>query len=664
MKYELEIKVLSYWHAGSGLGKGADLDAIVARDSQGMPYLPGKSLKGIFREAAMTLAENELIQIDVDELFGLADKKGKIFFTDAVLNKDVKAYIISDETKTLGEGLYERFSSTSIKDGVADKHTLRSVELCGPVTLHAVSESDDDIFEFLQKCSSLIRGIGGHRSRGLGRCAVTVSKAVNSNDAKNVQERPAGHRTYYSVELLSNLVLTEDSATEGGHSGLDYIPGSAFLGAVISKHGGKFNPKIFLTGKLRFFDAYPAIAGKRSLPMPLLYYWHKLKGWKKEKPLKPEDDMAKQWRSGYFTSSGEVLEEVWLENRMKTAVDRETGKGKDTQLFGYESIPAGLKYIMCVEADSEDDAAMADRILHGKELRVGRSRTAEYGMVRIERLNNYKDEVNTGEVKEGRILFYLESDLALICEGMPKLLPVAADFGLSGGYKIDLSMTSIRCRQYSPWNSFFKSRMTERHVICRGSVIAFKKGESSPEADLNEIKKILSGGIGMHREEGMGQVRIHPEWLINKPVLNEAKHEGTVIEKKGEKPELVSFLEKRKVNRENIILTFNNAAVWAQKLKDTMQSRKKDNLKIPGRTQWSAIRELAAKHRENKEELSKQLTEYCCKTLRSRKWHEGGTSVYTEMEKLINGETDPKKAWITLYHAASAVRSSIGGTNA
>ena len=52
IKYEIEF--FSNWHCGSGLAAGADVDALVIKDQEGLPYIPGRTLKGLLREAGLS----------------------------------------------------------------------------------------------------------------------------------------------------------------------------------------------------------------------------------------------------------------------------------------------------------------------------------------------------------------------------------------------------------------------------------------------------------------------------------------------------------------------------------------------------------------------------------------------------------------------------------
>ena len=54
MEIPYNITFHSNWHCDSGLASGAHLDALVIKDKNGMPYIPGKTLKGIIKEAVYT----------------------------------------------------------------------------------------------------------------------------------------------------------------------------------------------------------------------------------------------------------------------------------------------------------------------------------------------------------------------------------------------------------------------------------------------------------------------------------------------------------------------------------------------------------------------------------------------------------------------------------
>jgi CRISPR/Cas system CSM-associated protein Csm3 (group 7 of RAMP superfamily) len=165
IKIEYTIKLYSYWHCGSGLGAGAETDMEVIKDKNGLPYIPGKTLKGLFSDAADLLSNDK---IQNSEIFGQVNENktttgGISFFSNAEIAEDVE--------KELVPYLYKNIASTAINDeGIASNGSLRVREVVIPLELKAYIIINDRNKEFVQKCGKLIRHMGSNRNRGLGRC--------------------------------------------------------------------------------------------------------------------------------------------------------------------------------------------------------------------------------------------------------------------------------------------------------------------------------------------------------------------------------------------------------------------------------------------------------------------------------------------------------------
>ncbi len=181
-----KIEFFSDWHTGSGLAAGADVDLLVIKDNMGFPYIPGKTLKGLIRDAARELCEAGVVaNADLEQLFGAKDAKdegrpsmpGLLYFTNAELTKNLK-----EKLKDKQGVLYRKVSSTAIaEDGQAREHTLRRIEVTVPLTLFARIDNirdgaDEDI---LTKSMSMIKRLGSWRNRGYGRCAFSVVAPEN-----------------------------------------------------------------------------------------------------------------------------------------------------------------------------------------------------------------------------------------------------------------------------------------------------------------------------------------------------------------------------------------------------------------------------------------------------------------------------------------------------
>ncbi len=175
------ITFLSDWHAGSGLSSGAEADAVVIKDKQNLPYLPGKTIKGLlkdvledFTEVQPTLLNAEFIKTN----FGKYDDKKKItdqgtlFFSNAELAENECQEI----TTEMSHFLYHNIASTSIgENGIANPGSLRTMEVCIPLTLvgyiDGVNKSDKEILEMGFR---YLRHLGSNRNRGLGRCKIQI----------------------------------------------------------------------------------------------------------------------------------------------------------------------------------------------------------------------------------------------------------------------------------------------------------------------------------------------------------------------------------------------------------------------------------------------------------------------------------------------------------
>ena len=216
-------------------------------------------------------------------------------------------------------------------------------------------------------------------------------------------------RHRYTCKLLSDVVITSVTATEGFHESLDYIPGAKFLGiaaGVLYDMHDQSALDLFHNGKVRFGNAYPLLNGETALPAPFSWYFEKGKS-----PVQPpvylyhylEDadfieisrsTQLKQSRKGYFTPSGKYWT-IDQDFALRSAYDSEKRRAKDKSMFGYFSLPQGSEWSFVIEDDTGYYAELIKSALIGKK-RIGRSRSAEYGLVEIsfEAMEEVSDNVN------------------------------------------------------------------------------------------------------------------------------------------------------------------------------------------------------------------------------------------------------------------------------
>lgn len=183
-RVKLTFTIVSYWHAGSGAGEGARLDAITAEKAYGLPYLPGKTVKGLLREAVLMVEEcGKLPAKTTEALFGTATTRydstaGQLEITDATLPDDFQNWARLNQEK--GPFLFHTVSSTCINnEGTAETDTLRCIEVSIPMSLMSFVESEVEPpywIDTLKLAAPFVRHIGTHRHRGLGRTVLTVEE--------------------------------------------------------------------------------------------------------------------------------------------------------------------------------------------------------------------------------------------------------------------------------------------------------------------------------------------------------------------------------------------------------------------------------------------------------------------------------------------------------
>lgn len=439
----------------------------------------------------------------------------------------------------------------------------------------------------------------------------------------------------FKCKLESDVILNQKAATEGPNQTLDFIPGSCFLGIVASELYEKLgvNEKtleLFHSGKVRFGDAHPSKDGIRGLKIPASMFYPKLKkitdGEIFVHHLIPNLDdetlkkkQLKQCRSGFYIFAGDKATEVKTETNfaIKSAYDKEKRRSKDEQMYGYESLQKGLELLFEVEVDNDDLDAIIKDALIGKK-RVGRSRTAQYGLVKIESLDGQEIKLSTNETIDidGKkcVTVYADGRLIFLDEyGLPTFRPTEERLGLPKDSKILWEKSQIRTFQYAPWNYQRQCFDTDRCGFEKGSVFVVDVSECG---NLRELK---SRYLGSYNNEGFGKVIYNPEFLnAEKDGIAIYKIEETPDEPKPEKIELkgTSLLEyiQRRQFEENIEKNIYSAVnKWVNENKTAFQGKEKFA------SQWGAIRGIAMATKEDSKIKDNVIT-YISHGVKSSDW--------------------------------------------
>lgn len=713
-RYQLTYKLrfYEYWHCGSGLSSGADVDLLVIKDKDGLPFIPGKTIKGLLREAVLDISNlsNSNNKQQLKKALGFFNNKkeenradkGDCFFTNAEIHQDLKDAIVANQYT---DYLFDTVSSTAILEtGVAKDKSLRRMQVVIPCTLEGtiLNIPDEATASDFEKGLKFIKRLGQNRNRGLGKCSfveIAISPVREQETDESQEEQDvAGLSTslIFKCRLKTDVVLNQRAATQGNQQSLDFIPGSNFLGIAASmlyKEENEENRLIFHSGKIRFGDAHPAKGQERSLHVPAAMQYPKLGGNEdhdiyihhevdNRKDADYIEFQAKQCRDGFyvFDDENKKYRTVAVEKTfaIKSAYDDLARRSRDKAMFGYESLCSHSEWIFEVffEADADIQTETIRKVksaLTG-ERRIGRSRTAQYGLVEIEFLHEIKYEHETVRplIKNGKPVVLVYADSRLIFEdayGLPAMQPEAKNFGFPSG-EIDWELSQVRTFQYAPWNFKRQARDADRCGIEKGSVFYITLPDNNAVANVNVF-------VGCYQNEGFGKVIFNPRFLDVQPDSNgkslycfdKKRQDDDDVDKRKQvaNPEQVQADSLFKILSAKAKQTKRERTVY--KLVNDFVGNAQKSKQFSGEnfaSQWGHIRQLAMQN-DNKNDLESELftrkdasgkpDAYLTHGVAKDKWEERGR--YNTFKKFFDA-LDADMAQMAIINVAAEMAKITG----
>lgn len=316
----LRVTMESDWHVGTGRGRSGGVDASVARDADGFPYLPAKTLTGILRDRAEAVAA----ALDGDAEDGWVQRCTRLFGSQPALDRSaagppeparvaVRAGLLAAPVRAaLGGGASGRpvAGLTFVKPGVAiDPVTrqartdaLRMIEMArlgavleAPVEL--ADDLDDHDHALLLAATLLVDRVGGDRRRGAGRCRMeldgtglrwdrarvlldsqppepTSPGATPVTAADSVPTRTDSGVASERLDLVLRLrspVLARARVIGNTVESHDVVPGTTVLAALAPRlqAAGCDLGAAIAAGRLVVSDAVPDVGGVAGLPASL-----------------------------------------------------------------------------------------------------------------------------------------------------------------------------------------------------------------------------------------------------------------------------------------------------------------------------------------------------------------------------------------------------------
>lgn len=337
--FRLRLKMQSDWHIGSGAGRPGDVDRLVRRDADNLPYVPAKTLTGIWRDGC----ERAALGLDNGEpgawsrwvpfLFGEQaghmqeelhlkapddlelPRPAALSVRSAHFPKDLRQALRKKDAVREAVTFVKPGVSISERSGRARANYLRFEELAragaeleaqGQIDWHECDEAQKRAAtSLLLAGAKLVERIGGKRRRGVGRCALTVNDDAGFEvtlDWIAKQNQPpeppppdreipqallgaqsvGDWRRYCLVITTRTPLIIARHAVGNLIKTTDYIPGTHLL-AVITRSLRKVATEVgvnlngaIINGGLMVTNATIEVDGAPGRPVPFCLFQEKL----------------------------------------------------------------------------------------------------------------------------------------------------------------------------------------------------------------------------------------------------------------------------------------------------------------------------------------------------------------------------------------------------
>lgn len=548
----IEITFLSDWGTGTGTGRGGDVDRVIARDSTGLPFVPGKTLTGVLRnaceEAAHALDEGGpgVWHAWLRWLFGdQPDQKrvdgrpwpAALSIRPGVLGPGPQARARADRRFAQAAVLVRPGVEINSDTGVAkddslrmEERALRGLKTFSPASLN-IDRLPREARVLLVAGARLVDRIGGKRRRGAGRCQVSVLHAGTTLTARAEDfEAPAqpplpstgqwesaavdidSPVSTYAFELTCLTPVVASAGVKGNTvQTLDYIPGYLLFPIVARALGGNV-ADLVSSGRIRVSDATPAPGGTRLLPAPLSL--QKPKGVRSDSShlhnaLRGEPADGQRYvpvKQGWLDPAGALsvssLHQQNLIERAHAVIEDQVQRPTEQSggLFVQQGIPEGT--VLRFEVDLPVEPNLAGR--HS----IGRSKKDDYGHVDIRPVD--QAAAVPSDSKSSAVVAYVESDVLLHDESLTTTtsatelahqvadaLGVTFDGGLQAHHAV---------RRHETWSA--------RWGLPRPSLVAVKAGTVIRFGTVGHVSNDVVH-LGTRQAEGFGRVLINPAFLVS-----------------------------------------------------------------------------------------------------------------------------------------------------
>lgn len=359
-------------------------------------------------------------------------------------------------------------------------------------------------------------------------------------------------KIYFLLTTLDDISISESHAKSFANRCLDFIPGSAIMGAFAQfalRNGEDLDSDkwfgLLQNNSTCFSNCLPVDLSKDyvdiALPVPSSLHYAKLSNKLIEdyvnascanKSGEDGDQQLKQEREGYILSksSNEAgsLNKLGVKTNSvtKTAINSKSQTADEGKLFSFSYIRQNQNFCGYIQVDDKD-VELVKNFVKSETLRIGKSRNNEFGRVSITLLDEttssskgdlHKDFAEIKDSNNNHLLYlwclsdcqFYDLDLCL-----PTTLPRFDNLWLDN--------KSLKAT-YDPEKSFLRTKKVrlfnrkrggldgEKQLISKGSIICFKLNQALTK---DQMKAMEENSIGLDRQLGFGRVIVNPGWIAS-----------------------------------------------------------------------------------------------------------------------------------------------------
>jgi len=317
-------------------------------------------------------------------------------------------------------------------------------------------------------------------------------------------------------------LLISRTAASGNHlDSYDHIPGGNLLGILAGRfieahslgktaHENDDFRRLFLSDKISYWHATLSINARRSHVIPLNIQQLKSSGKQYSNIFDARKSGPLKYKRAY--SNGADIDQPRMLTSFHTARSDERLAGRSLKggIFSYSALAAGQQFLAEIIGSSEDIQLINELILAKPEIRLGRSKTAQYGSAQWEVLNIADITVNKNDLSEQPLTLSLKTP-AIIHNEFGQASTLWVDFAQALKNQLGLpdipqcDQMLVRTTTIESFNRIWGLKRPSEIALDAGCVFQLK---SRHGFTAEHIDKLLNQGIGKRRNEGYGEVSV------------------------------------------------------------------------------------------------------------------------------------------------------------